>query len=202
MAIPFHKAINSIESIHSSIRTDRQVYRWFLKFISHPSIKARLRDSQEDQKYYTVLKKITAYKIGIYILEAFLLAIIFITKQNILFLLGIPVLWVMYKLSTKHKENVAAISCSLLKMDREAIKLESQTLYQICEYYGKLLSIPTLVDIITKQDDILRKTLIYTCVLTCFIYPGDFLNDWVILFGSFFLVQAAINTPLVFDRLK
>ena len=201
MAIPFHKSINSIESIHSSIRTDRQVYRWFLKFISHPSIKARLQDSPEDQKRYAILKKITAYKIGIYILEAFLLAIIFITKQNILFLLGIPVLWVMYKLFTQHKENVAEISCSLLRMDREAIKLESQTLYQICEYYGKMLSISTLVDIITKQDDILRKTLIYTCVLTCFIYPLDFWNDWVIV-AAFFVVQAAINTPLVFDRLK
>ena len=107
----------------------------------------------------------------------------------------------MYKLSTQHKENVAEISCSLLRMDREAIKLESQTLYQICEYYGKMLSISTLVDIITKQDDILRKTLIYTCVLTCFIYPLDFWNDWVIV-AAFFVVQAAINTPLVFDRLK
>jgi hypothetical protein len=201
MAIPFHKAINSIESIHSSIRTDNQVYRWFVKFISHPSIKARLQDSDADQKRYAVLRKITAYKIGIYILLTILLAIIFFTRQKILFALGTPILFGFHKLSTQHKKNVAEISCSLLRMDRETIKLESQTLYQICEYYGKMLSITTLVDIITKQDDILRKTLIYTCVLTCFIYPLDFWNDWVIV-ASFFLVQAAINTPLVFDRLK
>jgi type IV secretory pathway VirB3-like protein len=202
MAIPFHKAINSIESIHSSIRHDRQVYRWFVKFISHPSIKARLQDSHEDKKRYAILRKITAYKIGIYILLAILLAIIFFTRQNILFLLGIPILLAIYKLSTQHKKNVAEISCSLLMADRETIKLESQTLYQICEYYGKTLSIPTLVDIIANQDDILRKTLIYTCVVTCFIYPFDFWNNWFIIFAAFFLVQAAINTPLVFDRLK
>jgi hypothetical protein len=202
MAIPFHKAINNIESIHSSIRTDNQVYRWFVKFILHPSIKARLQDSDADQKRYAVLTKITVYKIGIYILLTLLISIILLAKQHILVLLGTPILFGIHKLSTQQKENVAEISCSLLRMDRETIKLESQTLYQICEYYGKMLSIPTLVDIITKQDDILRKTLIYTCVVTCFIYPFDFRNDWVILFATFFLVQAAINTPLVFDRLK
>jgi hypothetical protein len=201
MAIPFHKAINSIESIHSTIRNDRHAYRWFLKFILHPSIKAQLKDSTEDQKRYAILKKITAYKTGIYILLLILFAIILFTRQKILYMLGIPILLGIHKLSTQHKENVAEISCSLLRIDRETIKLESQTLYQICEYYGKMLSIATLVDIIAKQDDILRKTLIYTCVLTCLIYPLDFWNDWVIV-ASFFLVQAAINTPLVFDRLK
>jgi hypothetical protein len=201
MAIPFHKAINSIESIHSTIRNDRHAYRWFLKFILHPSIKAQLKDSTEDQKRYAILKKITAYKTGIYILSLILFAIILFTRQKILYMLGIPILLGIHKLSTQHKENVAEISCSLLRIDRETIKLESQTLYQICEYYGKMLSIATLVDIIAKQDDILRKTLIYTCVLTCLIYPLDFWNDWVIV-ASFFLVQAAINTPLVFDRLK
>jgi len=201
MAIPFHKAINSIESIHSTIRNDPHAYRWFLKFISHASIKAQLKDSHEDQKRYAILKKITAYRTGIYILLLILFAIIFFTRQKILYIFGIPILLGIHKLSTQHKENVAEISCSLLRIDHETIKLESQTLYQICEYYGKMLSIATLVDIIAKQDDILRKTLIYTCVLTCLIYPLDFWNDWVIV-ASFFLVQAAINTPLVFDRLK
>lgn len=202
MAIPFHKAINSIESMHSSIRNDRQVYRWFLKFILHPSIKARLKDSPDDQNRYSILKKITAYKIGIYILLMILSIIIFLTRQNLLSLLGIPIFFSLYKLSAQQKKNVAEISCSLLMTDRETIKLESQTLYQVCEYYGNLLSIPTLVDIIANQDDILRRTIIYTCVLTCFIYPFDFVNNWFIMFASFFLVQAVINTPVVFDRLK
>jgi hypothetical protein len=196
MAIPFHKRINSIETVHSSIRNDPQVFRWFIKFVSHPAVRARLKDSPEDQKHYVLLKKITACQTVIYILWMLLTAVIFLTKQGIWLMLGLPLLLRMHKLSTQQKTNVADLSCSILKADHD-----TKTLYQICEYYGKSLSTATLVDIITKQDDILRRTIIYVCVLTCLIYPIGFWNDWIIL-STFILARALINTPLVFDRLK
>lgn len=201
MAIPFHKRINSIETVHSSIRHDPQVYRWFIKFVSHPSIRARLKSSHEDQERYALLKKITTCQTGIYILLMLLIIVIFLTRQFIWLALSIPILLRMHKLTTAQKKNIAEISCSLLKMDSESLNLESKTLYQICEHYGRILSTSSLVDIITKQDDILRKTIIYTCVVTCLIYPIGFWNDWIIL-ASFILARAVINTPLVFDRLK
>lgn len=202
MAIPFHKSVSSIDSICSSIENDHHVYRWFIKFISHPEVKKRLENSLSDQKTYKALKNIELCKNAAFVFLLSVFAAAFIAKQNLLLVLGIPILFGIHKLTESHKQKVAAISRSILTLDRDAIKLEAQTLYQICENYGQLLKIPTLVDVIAHQDDILRHTVIYACVITCFIYPLDFLNNWAIVFGSFFIVQLAINTPLVFDHLK
>lgn len=202
MAIPFHKAVSSVDSICSSIENDRQVYRWFIKFVSHPAIRKRLENSAEDQKLYAAVRNLETYKTAAFILLLVVLGSAFLIKQNLLIFLGVPIWWCIHQITTLHKQKVAAISRSILNADRDAIKLEAQTLYQICEYYGQNLKIPTLVDVIASQDDILRRTVIYACVLTCFIYPLDFWNNWFIVFGSFFLVQMAINTPLVFDHLK
>jgi hypothetical protein len=202
MAIPFHKAVSSIDSICSSIENDHHVHRWFTKFVSHPEIKKRLADSPADQQTYQATRILELSKTAAFVILLAVFGAAFLAKQNLLLLLGIPVLFGIHRLTELHKRKVAAISRSVLTLDREAIKLEAQTLYQICEYYGQNLKIPTLVDVIAHQDDILRHTVIYACVITCFIYPLDFWNNWFIVFGSFFLVQMAINTPLVFDHLK
>lgn len=202
MAIPFHKAVSSLESIQSTIENDSHVYRWFVKFISHPAIKKQLSNSEEACQIYTAIGKTEWKKKILFISFLLVMALTYYSKTNYLLLIELPILAGITILSGAHRKAIAKISCELLKMDREAIKLESQTLYQLCENYGTTLNIPTLVDIIARQDDILRRTVIFTCVLTCFIYPVDFWNNWFIIFGSFFLIQTAINTPLVFDHLK
>ncbi len=202
MAIPFHKAVSSIDSICSSIENDHHVYRWFIKFISHPEIKKRLEKSLSDQQAYKAVRNLELFKSAAFFFLMAIFVTAFLAKQNLLLILGIPVLYGIHRLTELHKKKIAEISRSILNLDRDAIKLEAQTLYQICEHYGQMLKIPTLVDVIAHQDDILRHTVIYACVITCFIYPLDFLNNWAIVFGSFFIVQLAINTPLVFDHLK
>ena len=203
MAIPFHKAVSSIESIQSTIVNDSHVYRWFVKFISHSKIKNKLLQSDEAQKSYTLIGKIEFQKKCLFASFIIFIVTLVLLKMSLLILFGLPIiLFANSFLSSKHKNEVAKISCTVLEQDRKSTQLESQTLYQLCENYGTALNIPTLVDIIARQDAILRKTVIYVCVLTCFIYPIDFWNNWFIIFASFFLIQIIINTPLVFDHLK
>lgn len=200
MAIPFHKRINSIETVVNSIRYDPQVFRWFTKFVAHPAIRERLKDSAENQKLYAQLRTITARQTVLFILSAALIMTVYFTRQPVGLLLGIPITMALYQLSARQKNAVAEITASVLRMDSESIQLEAKTLYQVCEYYGNRLGITSLVSIIARQDDILRRTVIYVCVLTCLIYPIVW-NDWAIL-CAFILMRAVINTPLVFDRLK
>lgn len=200
MAIPFHKRINSIETVVNSIRYDNQVFRWFAKFVAHPAIRERLKDSPDDQKHYREIATITVQQNGLFILSAALIATVYLTHRPVGLLLGIPIAMALYQLSARQKNHVAEITASIIQRDSETIKLEAKTLYQVCEYYGNQLSLTSLVSIIARQDDILRRSVIYVCVLTCLIYPVGW-NDWAILI-AFILVRAVINTPLVFDRLK
>jgi hypothetical protein len=202
MAIPFHKPVSSIEAIQSSIECDSQVCRWFLRYIYHPSVQRRTPNSVELQNHYKTLKKFERYTWALLIILAGVTITVFLTKENLFFVLGIPVLYGIYRCSSMRRKQVAAISCALLEEDRENIQFESKTLFQICEIYGKKLDIPTLVDTITGRDAIMRRTFIFACVTTCFIYPFGFWDNWVIIIGSYFLIQTFVNTPLVFDRLK
>ena len=202
MAIPFHKAVSSIEAIQSSIEYDAQVYRWFLRYITHPAVQNRQTKCLDLQKQYNALKKFTRYTWVLLFAFLGITITVFVTTKYLFFLLAGPVIWGIYKCSSLRREKVASISCSMLKENNENIQFESKTLFQICEIYGRRLNIPTLVDTITSQDAIMRKTFICACVITCFIYPLDFWNNWLIVFASFFLIQTIINTPLVFDRLK
>lgn len=202
MAIPFHKPVSSIEAIRSSIECDPQVYRWFLRYIYHPSIQKQTPINFELQKHYKTLRNFERYTWALLVILAGITLTVFLTKENLFFILGIPVIWGYYRCTSMRRKQVATISCALLNHDNENIQFESKTLFQICEIYGKGLNIPTLVDTITHQDASMRRTFIFACVTTCFIYPLDFWSNWLIIFASFFLIQTLINTPLVFDRLK
>lgn len=148
------------------------------------------------------LKTLENLKIMSFILFFLLIAAAFTLKLYLIFLFLLPLFIAIRIISKNHMLNITEISRSFLIMEPESFNLEKKTLFQICEIYGKQLEIPTLVDIITKQDDILRKTVIFAIVITCFVYPFNFWNNWLFIIASFLTIQTLINTPLVFNRLK
>ncbi len=202
MAIPLHKAVSSIESIQSSIETDRQVYRWFLMLITTPTIKTRICQSQDHQRLFAQLRWITLGEIAACLGLTAGLIYMFMTKERAVLLGGIALLFVLQKLYAANRQTVSRLSNALLTADLTPESLNAQTLYQICEHYAKTLNIPSLVDIIARQDGIARATLIYANIFACFIYPMDFWYIWVVIISSFYLMLAAVNTSLVFNRLK
>ena len=58
MAIPFHKAVSSLEAIASSIDTDEQVFRWFNFLVTRPAISEHLTDVNHAATLYPRLRKI------------------------------------------------------------------------------------------------------------------------------------------------
>lgn len=202
MSIPFHKPVSSIEAIKSSIECDPQVYRWFLRYIEHPSAQERTPVTVKLQKHYKTLKNLERYTWALLTILAGFTLTFLLTKKIFFLLPGIPALWGLYQCSSMRRIQVAMISCAFLNEEKKNIQLESKTLFQICEILGNRLNIPTLVDTITSQDAIMRRNFIFACVSTCFIYPFGFWDNWIIIIGSYILIQTLINTPLVFDRLK
>lgn len=202
MAIPFHKNVSSIEALHSSIEYDAQVCRWFQRYLSHPTLQARIAKSSNLKKQYTILKNWERYTCILLMIILATAATALMTKQHYLSLIIIPLIWAICKMTEQRRKQTADICCALLLEDKPLIQFESKTLFQLCEIYGKELNMPTLVDTITSQDAIMRRTFIFACVTTCFIYPFGFWDNWVIIIGSYVLIQTLVNTPLVFDRLK
>lgn len=202
MAIPFHKNVSSIEALHSSIEYDAQVCRWFQRYLSHPTLQTCISKSANLHKQYNILKNLQRYTCGLLFVILAVVATVLVTKQQLLSLTILPMIWGIYKLTALRRKQTADICCAILLEDKPNIQFESKTLFQICEIYGKDLNIPTLVDTITSQDAIMRRTFIFACVTTCFIYPFGFWDNWVIIIGSYALIQTLVNTPLVFDRLK
>lgn len=202
MAIPFHKNVSSIEALHSSIEYDAQVCRWFQRYLSHPQLQKRLSSSLGFQKQYINLKKLEMFTGLLLCIILAIIATVLVSKQQLLLLAVIPTIGGVIKLNSLRRKQTADICRDLLLQDKESLRIESKTLFQICEIYGRNLNIPTLVDTITAQDAIMRKTFLYACVVTCFIYPFGFWDNWVNIIGSYALIQTFVNTPLVFDRLK
>jgi hypothetical protein len=202
MAIPFHKAVSSIESIRSSIETDRQVYRWFLMLITTPTVKSRLNGITANQDIYRRLRTITLGESACYLAGVIVLVYALSLKKPLILLAGIFLIYLLQKFYAANRQAVAQLSSELLNADFPEPALGSQTLFQICEHYGLTLNIPSLVDIITRQDAIARHTLIYANIFACFIYPMSFWSIWIVILSSFYLMLAAVNTSLIFNKLK
>jgi hypothetical protein len=202
MAIPLHKAVSSLESIQSSVETDRQVYRWFLMLISVPTVKARLSGTPANRELYQRLRVIALGEIACYAAGVIVLASALNLKQPALLLAGIVLLYMLQKLYAANRRTTAQLSANLLTADFSGPSLGNQTLFQICEYYGRALDIPSLVDTITRQDAIARNTLIYANIFACFIYPMNFWSIWILILSSFYLVSAAVHTSVIFNKLK
>ncbi|OGX27620.1 MAG: hypothetical protein A2787_09510 [Omnitrophica WOR_2 bacterium RIFCSPHIGHO2_01_FULL_48_9] len=202
MAIPHYKITTSIEAIAHSIKIDHYVYHWFSQLIVHPRIKEKLKTSPDLLSVYKYLKLITLSELLLY-LAFFILVILFFSLRQwplVIFLAAVN-LGLLF-LSLKEKTAIARLGIGVLTQDYSAEQIAQMTLFQICEIYSRQLNIPSLVDTVFALDDTLKKILIWTYILTVFIYP---LNSWQVLGSlvlSYWLMRWILNLGYFYYRIR
>ena len=195
-------AVSSMPSVISSIENDRQVYLWFLAFISLPEIQKKLAVRDRTKGAYEVLKKIQRTQIITYLVLGFVVASSCLIKQPWALLLGLLPLGVLINLFRKDRKHVGYISEQFLLANIQPDQLSRQTLFQTCEYFAKQYKTPSLVDTITGQDMIERKILLGSVLFLPFIHP---FKTWQLLFAIlviFFTARAIINISIVLRKLQ
>ncbi len=203
MNIPQAQKVSSLESLVSSIDVDNQVYQWFLLLITRPKVISQLQSSAEITEKYATLKKTFIHQ-RILLCLFLVTALILIAFKYYLFLPLVLLFFLpLWKVSKIKKESLLAISTYLLKSTFDPETLPTKTLYQISEIFSRDYKIPSLVDAIYIQDNIARKTIIFTFVFTAWIYP--LANIWSVflsVFIAYFTIQALMSTSLFYNNLK
>jgi len=195
--------VSSLEALTSSIDTDKQVYRWFTLLVSQPSLRSKLTSIKKMKTTYQEIKKIISIQRLIFLFLLGSLLILIVLKQYFLLFLGLLFSYPLVVLHLKKKRCVMAISQHILSRDFEIEDLCKKTLYQICEIYSKKYKIPSLVDTIYAQDNISRKTIIFTFVFTAWIYPlNNIFFVFLAVILSYNIVYALMNTSFIYKNLK
>ena len=194
--------VSSMSAVINSIENDRQVYRWFLMFISLAGIKQDLSQVHKTRKEYQTLKKIQITEIITYMVLALIVISSYLIKQPWVLLWGGVLLAILVNLFRKNRRCVAYISEQFLLKNTQPDTLNRQTLYQICEYLSKEYHIPSLVYIITYQDFIGRKVLLGAILFVPFICPFKTWQILMVILIVFLTTLAIVNTSIVLRRLK
>lgn len=195
-------AVSSMACVISSIENDRQVYRWFLMFISLAEIQQILSKQNKTKEEYQSLKKTQKAEIIIYMVLALIMTASCLIKQPWILLLNVLPLAILINLFRKNRRCVAAISKQFLLENTQPDVLSQQTLFQTCEYFSKKYTTPSLVDIITFQDFILRKVLLGAILFLPFICPLKIWQLWIVFFTIYSATLAIVNTSIVLRKLK
>jgi len=199
---PKQTAVSSMTSIISSIENDRQVYRWFLIFISLPEIRQTLSKQNNTKEKYQNLKEIQTIEIITYLALTLIIIVSWLIKQPwLLSLEAIPLL-ILLNLFPSNRRCVAAISEQFLLNNFQPDELNQQTLYQTCEYLSKKYNTPSLVDIITFQDLTGRKVLLGAVFFLPFIYPFKTWQTYAATFAVLLTTIAVVNTSIILRKLK
>ncbi|MDP8212586.1 MAG: hypothetical protein P9X22_04750 [Candidatus Zapsychrus exili] len=203
MTITPQTTVSSIEAITSSISTDPHTYRWFYFLIFQPSLKKKLCSKEDINKIYKKLKKTVQIQMTLYIFSMLLLCFAYVSKQYLSLLTLTLFLYPLIKLYLEKKRCVVEISNHMLSRDFDTSEIITKTLYQITSIYGKKYKIPCLVETIHFSDNLCRKAIIFTFIITCFIYPFD--RFWKIIFFVLFvysLIYLVTNTHLAYKCIK
>ena len=195
-------AVSSLTSVINSIENDRQVYRWFLIFISLAEIKRTLCVEDKIKAGYQTLKRIQITEIMTYLVLGLIIVASYLIKQPWMLLAGGIPLVILVNLFRKNRRCVAMISEQFLIKSIQPEKLNRQTLYETCEYLSQQYNIPSLVDIITFQDTIGRKVLLGAILFIPFIYPFRTWQIVVVIIMVFLATLAIVNTSFVLRKLK
>ncbi len=197
------QCVSNIEALVSSIRSDDQVYRWFTHLTFQSGLQSQLAKDQNITILYDKLKKIIIQQRFLFI-GLLTLSLLFIALQLYLWLSVVLIfLYPIYRLNRTKKDCVALISEYALKSEFNATELTTKTLYQICEILSRKYNIPSLVDTIYAQDNLSRKTIIFTFVFTAWIYPlTNILAVFIAVILAYHIIYALTKTTYIYKNLK
>ena len=201
MAIPLHKAVTSCEAIVDSIKTDQYVSRWFSHLIIQPAVQEQLKSQGDVLKLYQSLARSVAWQAIVYALLIVCVVVFWLTKDMLSIVPFILLSAASLKNIATRKNIVSQISLKVLAQDFPPQELGAMTLFHLGEVYSRKYKIPSLVDTIYSLDKILRRTVIWVFVLTCFIYPLAYTETFFWVIAGYFTVRLIVNLAFFYKRL-
>ncbi len=192
--------ITSINSLISTIKTDKQVRRWFLYLISQPGFKAEISEGREAGALYKKFRSVLYQERAIFFFLLGALLFIVIARQ-FQYSLSLVVFFVISILSQiRKKEYQLKICAFLVNRDFNEASFAQKTLYQIGEWYSRKYQVVSLVHAITSVDVVTRKAVFYTIIFATFIYP---LNFWQIcgsVLAAYYIFYGLVSSAFVYKR--
>ena len=192
--------ITSINSLISTIKTDKQVHRWFLYLISQPGFREEASKDPETGALYKKFRRLFYMERTAFVLLLGTLVFVVMTQQ-FQHILPLAALFVASVFLQVKKRGYVVGACSfLVNRDFEEAQFAHKTLYQIGEFYSRRYHIVSLVNAITSVDVVTRKAVFYTIIFATFIYP---LNFWQIcgsVLAAYYIFYGLVSSTFIYKR--
>ncbi len=192
--------ITSINSLISTIKTDKHVQRWFLYLISQPGFREEASKDLETGALYKKFRRLFYMERTAFVLLLGTLVFVVMTQQ-FQHILPLAALFVASVFLQVKKRGYVVGACSfLVNRDFEEAQFAHKTLYQIGEFYSRRYHIVSLVNAITSVDVVTRKAVFYTIIFATFIYP---LNFWQIcgsVLAAYYIFYGLVSSTFIYKR--
>ena len=194
--------VTSINSLISTIKTDKQVRRWFVYLISQRGLKEELSEKREAGALYKRFRSILYQEKVIFFLLLSIFLFIVVTQQFQYSFLLIVFFVISVLLQVRKRGYIVEICTFLVNRDFDRSLFAQKTLYQIGEFYGRKYNIISLVNAVTFVDAVTRKAVFYAIIFATFIYP---LNFWKIcgsVLAAYYVFYGLVSATFVYKRAK
>lgn len=194
----------SFSTLTSTIKNDQHVFRWFMHLIEQPAVKIELIQEEDIRGLYVHLRRNLRYQYILYLFILSALVIAFLQHQYLVVVGGVSII-LIYAYCTAHqklRQCVSSISTRLIAHDFDEASLQENTLYQIGEFYSRKYKIKSLVHCITSVDAPLRTLLFCSLFFVLFIHPGGFWYYWIVIIGTYDILNTILNTPFIYKILN
>ena len=194
--------ITSVNSLISTIKTDKQVRRWFIYLILQRGLKEELSEKREARALYKKFRSILYQEKAAFFLFLSVFLFIVVTQQFQYSFLLIIFFVICVLLQVRKREYIVKICTFLVNRDFDRSLFAQKTLYQIGEFYGRKYNIVSLVNTITFVDVVTRKAVFYTIIFATFIYPLNFWQTCGSVLAAYYIFYGLVNAAFVYRRAK
>ncbi len=192
--------VTSINSLISTIKTDKQVRRWFLYLISRPGFREEALQDPKIGILYKRFRRLFCLERTAFILLSGTLVFVVMTRQ---FQHSLPLAVLIASsvfFQVKKKDCVVGVCSFMVNRDFNEARFARKTLYQIGEFYGRRYHIVSLVNAITSVDVVTRKAVFYTIIFATFIYPLNFWQLCGSVLAAYYIFYGLVSSAFIYKR--
>jgi hypothetical protein len=190
--------VTTLEALSRTIIYDKATYGWVTLLLSRKTALERVLG----YPHYPAFKKRLILQTMLLILSIGLLFVA-LTIYPSLLLLDFPLIILFFGLNKKIRQDYSQMMLRLIKEDFQETELGQKTLYQIGEYYSQRYKIPSLVDLLTAENVVIKYILIFVFGLFIATLPVIELQESALMVGALlFAVVLLKNTGIFYRCLK
>ncbi|HQP10270.1 MAG TPA: hypothetical protein PKV41_02665 [Candidatus Omnitrophota bacterium] len=192
---------STIKSVISTVKIDRQVYRWFFHLIMQRKLREELVQNEETKAIYRKTDIVLWLERIVYGALAVSLFFAISSKKFEYEIFACAAMGLIFLLYVIKRELIVRVCRRLLDRDFLAVSLSQKTLYQIGEYYSREYDIISLTGAITSSDGIIRTAILMVIICIVFIVPLNFWEICGVVFLAYYL-SFGLSWMLVYRRVK